>query len=295
MADDGSALNFDELRTFVVVAEERHFARAGQRLHLSQPAVSRQIARLESTLGSRLLNRSKRRVSLTVAGEAVFRDAEAVLAAAARLMQHVGDVSSGAVGRVRIAATPTPAFCLLAPVLRDFRRLHPRFELEWKVGTAAEITVAVLRNDMDMAVMSGPLAHGELRGRVIGREPLWVVTAPAMTASSDYRQWGPEVPWIVRAPGTPTRQTWDAWCKSQRTKPTIGLVVSGAYENRAAVIAGLGAALLPAALVREDVQAKRLRRAGSTPKVSQEFVLVDHPHKHHGAACRAMIGLLGAG
>jgi LysR family transcriptional regulator, transcriptional activator of the cysJI operon len=292
MADDGSTLNFDELRTFVAVAEERHFARAGQRLHLSQPAVSRQISRLESTLGSRLLNRSKRRVSLTVAGEAVFRDAEAVLAAAARLMQHVGDVSSGAVGRVRIAATPTPAFCLLASVIRDFRRLHPQFELDWRTGTAAEITGLVLRNDVDLAVVSGPLSHGELRGRVIGTEPLWVVTAPGIAAPSDYRQWSHEVPWIVRTPGTPARETWDAWCKSQRMKPTIGLVVSGAYENREAVLAGVGAALLPAALVREDVRAKRLQRARSAPKASQDFVLVDHPHKHHGAACRAMIALL---
>ena len=82
-------MEFRHLRTFVAVAELRHFARAASVCNLSQPAVSHQIAQLESELGAKLLNRAARRVSLTVAGEVFLEEARRILAAVDRTHERM--------------------------------------------------------------------------------------------------------------------------------------------------------------------------------------------------------------
>src|SRR5207237_9977688 len=113
-----------ELRTFVAVAELRHFASAASVCNLSQPAVSHQIALLEQEVGARLLNRAARRVSLTVAGEVFLEEARRILGAVDRAHERMQEVARGAVGRIRLGATPTPGLYLLTPLVAHYRREH---------------------------------------------------------------------------------------------------------------------------------------------------------------------------
>src|SRR5213082_601507 len=128
-----------QLRTFVAVAELRHFARAASLCNLSQPAVSHQIALLEEDVGVKLLNRAPRRVSLTVAGEVMLEEARRVLAAVDRARERMHEVTSGAVGRIRLGATATPGLYLLAPLLTEYRAAHPKFELQFQIASVDEI------------------------------------------------------------------------------------------------------------------------------------------------------------
>src|SRR4029434_2052164 len=119
-------MDLRHLRTFVAVAEQRHFARAASLCNLSQPAVSHQIAQLESELGTTLLNRAARRVSLTVAGEVFLEETRRILAAVDRAHERMQEVASGAVGRIRLGATATAGLYLLAPPLAAPRTRHPQ-------------------------------------------------------------------------------------------------------------------------------------------------------------------------
>jgi len=92
-----------QLRTFIAVAELRHFARAANLCNLSQPAVSHQIALLEEELGAKLLNQASRRVSLTVAGEVFLEEARRILGAVDRANERMAEVARGAVGRAEDA------------------------------------------------------------------------------------------------------------------------------------------------------------------------------------------------
>ena len=165
------------LRTFVAVAELRHFARAASLCNLSQPAVSHQIAQLEEELGARLLNRAARRVSLTVAGEVFLEEARRILAAVDRAHERMQEVARGTVGRIRLGATPTPGLYLLPPLLAKYRSEHASYDLRFEIGPIHVIAERVARNDLDMAIVGGMLPSGELQGRSLSQDEL-VIIAP---------------------------------------------------------------------------------------------------------------------
>lgn len=285
------------LRTFAAVAELRHFARAAARCNLSQPAVSHQIRLLEEELGTRLLNRDGGQVSLTVAGELFLEDARRILASVERARERVQSVSSGTLGRVRIGATETAGLYLLPPLLDRYRLAHPQFALQFTIAPEAAILDRVAANDLDMGVVAGKPARAELRARRIGREELVFVAgarSPLATRRckpSDLR----DEPWIVREEGSDTRRQVDAWFRRHHVTPSRVMTLQGPDSVKRAVAAGLGIALLPRSVAADDVSAGRLAAIAMVAhSPTRDVWLIDHPHKHHGAACQAMLRLLDA-
>src|SRR6185503_14972012 len=167
-----------QLRTFVAVAEQRHFARAASLCNLSQPAVSHQIALLEGELGAKLLNRAARRVSLTVAGEVFLEEARRILAAVDRAHERMQEVARGAVGRIRLGATATPGLYMLPPLLAAYRKTHPTFDLQLEIGSTHAIAERVARNDLDMGILAGPLPTTDLQARQLSQDELVVIALP---------------------------------------------------------------------------------------------------------------------
>lgn len=118
------------LRSFVALAEERHFGRAAERLHLAQPALSQQVKRLERELDVELFRRTTRRVELTEAGRRFETHARAVLAAVDRAQDEMAMVASGHTGRVSIGFIGTATYDVLPRVAREVRQQLPEVDLE---------------------------------------------------------------------------------------------------------------------------------------------------------------------
>src|ERR671931_396446 len=167
-----------QLRTVAAVAELRHFAEAASLCNRSQPAVSHQIALLEEEVGARLLNRAARRVSLTVAGEVFLEEARRILGAVDRAHERMQEVARGAVGRIRLGATATPGLYLLPPLLAKYRNEHETYDLRLEIGAIHTIAERVARNDLDMAIVAGATASGELQARSISRDELVMIAPP---------------------------------------------------------------------------------------------------------------------
>jgi DNA-binding transcriptional LysR family regulator len=284
------------LQTFVAVAELRHFARAADRCNLSQPAVSHQIRLLEEQLGARLLNRDGRRVSLTVAGEMFVEDARRILAAADRARERVQNVAAGTIGRVRIGATETPGLYRLPPLLDRYRAAHPRFALQFTIATEKEIVERVAANDLDMGVVPGKPVLGELKARPLWDEDMAIVSA-ASASIAGRRQIKPhdlrEEPWILREEGSDTRRELETWFRRHRLTPSRQMTLHGPDAVKRAVLAGLGIAAISRSVIADELQQRRLVALKlADPLPSRHVLLVDHPQKHHGAACTAMIAML---
>jgi DNA-binding transcriptional LysR family regulator len=161
-----------QLRYFVALAEELHFGRAAERLHIVQPAVSQQLRRLEAELGARLIDRSTRRVALTAAGERFLPEARAVLAAAERAREAVAGSATLRLG------TSTGLGERLPRLLAELARRAPERTVELvRVPMPARLR-QVAAGTLDAALVRGAPAHPGVR-----LEPLWtdalVVALPA--------------------------------------------------------------------------------------------------------------------
>jgi DNA-binding transcriptional LysR family regulator len=156
-----------QLEYFVAVAEELHFGRAADRLHIGQPAVSQQVRRLERELGAELLDRSPRRVRLTAAGESLLPEARAVMAAAARARAAV--TPAARTGKLRLG-TSAGLGERLERVLDAFAGLAPGVALELVGATADERLARLADGTLDAAFIRSPVWEGDRGLRAV---PLW--------------------------------------------------------------------------------------------------------------------------
>jgi DNA-binding transcriptional LysR family regulator len=288
-------MNLSHLKTFVAVAELRHFARAAGVCNVSQPAVSHQIAQLEQEVGATLLNRTARRVSLTVAGEVMLEEARRILAAVDRARERMHGVTSGVVGRIRLGASATPGLYLVPRLLALYRAAHPTFDLQFEIGALDDICGRVARNDLDMAIIAGLPATHELRAKPLCFDELVAVRAPTTPTSARAlrRAELEDVNWIVREEGSAARRELDAWFHRHRLKPGRLMIFNGPDAVKRAAIAGLGIALVSKMTVEEELKTRGLVSVDlRLPLPVRDIHVVDHPQKHHGAACSAMLALL---
>lgn len=140
------------LRSFVVLAEERHFHRAAERLHIAQPALSQQIKRLEQELHAQLFVRTTRSVELTDAGRVLLAEARRVLAAADRVVSAVQHAASGELGTVRIGFVASAALGLVPGILLAVQERWPKLELQLVEATTEEQLRALRNGEMDLGI-----------------------------------------------------------------------------------------------------------------------------------------------
>lgn len=147
------------LRYFVAVAEELHFRKAAERLHIVQPALSKQISSLEAELGVRLLDRDRRHVVLTEAGQTFLEEAIGVLAAADGAKSRVMSIAEGRVGYLNIGFIQ-PALATHVPrSLRRFRALYPEVRIRLAEVTSRQALDRVASGEIHAAFTRLPLEN----------------------------------------------------------------------------------------------------------------------------------------
>ena len=164
-------MDIRQLRYFVAVAEELHFGRAAERLHIAQPALSQQIRNLEAELGVQLLQRGGRGVTLTDPGERLLEESVAVLARFDAAVATMARVRHGDVGTVRLGVFSGPARMLLPELLSELRARHPAVEVVTQLMSARAQEAALRDGGLDVAMLPWQ-PESPLEGRVISRERL---------------------------------------------------------------------------------------------------------------------------
>lgn len=161
-------------RQFATLAEELHFGRAAQRLHMTQPPLTQAIAGLERTLGLPLFDRTKRRVQLTPAGAALLPQVLDLLDRAQALPAHARAAAAGEVGRLRLAFVSTVGFGMLPQWVRSFRAQWPGVRLELIEATGDVQLQALARGDIDAGLLlhTSGQAPPALQSLCVAREPL---------------------------------------------------------------------------------------------------------------------------
>ena len=145
------------LRYFLAVAEEGNITRASERLHVSQPALSTQLAALEDEFGQKLFERGARGIELTEKGVALKRRADDLVDLAERIEAEIKSKDSGElVGTLSIGAGETPAFRFVARAADELRRANPRLNFSVSSGNGEDILAHLREGTLDLGVLVGP-------------------------------------------------------------------------------------------------------------------------------------------
>jgi DNA-binding transcriptional LysR family regulator len=174
-------LELRQLRYFATVAEELHFGRAAEKLHMTQPPLSQAIALLEQQLGAALFLRNRRQVALTPAGAALLPEARRMLAQAAELPELVRRAAAGETGHLALAFVTSADYSVLPPFLLRYRQAFPQVQIVLQEATSDVQVEDLLRQRIDAGLLIPPLpdkAQAELDYLKVLEEPL-VLCAPA--------------------------------------------------------------------------------------------------------------------
>lgn len=236
------------LECFVAVVERGSLTAASTYLHLSQPALSHQLATLEKEIGTPLLERLPRGVRPTPTGRAVLADATAALASANRVMATGRAVAAGSAGTLRIVCAETMTVPILAPTLRKWSRSHSSIRIELTEAASADTMAdAIGSGDADIAI--GP-ASEHFSGSVtrIGTEEIVAVIPAGLDLTDE-----PDVPWTALE-GRPIvhyhqSNGLGAWIDSVAMEHNSSLAAATRTRNATTAAqlahAGLGIALVP--------------------------------------------------
>ncbi|CAN5561812.1 LysR family transcriptional regulator [soil metagenome] len=239
-----------DLRYFVAVAEELHFGRAAERLFISQPALSRQIAKLERDLGTSLLERDRRSVALTAAGSELLKGGRSLLANWDETQRAVSDRAAAAGAVLRVGIQTSIGRGIVADLQAALSRRNPLGRLDLIAVDWADPTVGISDGRVDVAIGWLPLPRqDEFAVNVVAAETRHLAMAAdhrlAEKLSLSFAEIEGEAFIALPEGAGPARGFWLA--ESERTKPaTIAAVARNAEEALEAVASGLGVVLLAA-------------------------------------------------
>jgi DNA-binding transcriptional LysR family regulator len=270
------SLELRQLRYFLAVAEELHFGKAAERLHMTQPPLSQAIQALEEQLGAQLFDRNRRAVALTPGGAALLPEARRILAQAAELPALVRRAAGGEAGRLALAFVSSADYSILPPFLRQYRGAFPDVQIVLREATTDLQVDELLHARIDAGFLIPPLpdkARADLDYLPLLSEPL-VLATPAGTLGADdgpvRLKDVPSMPLIIFprqiAPGL--HDAILACFRAAGLTPEIGQEAIQMQTIVGLVSAGMGLALVPQSvsnLMRPGVEYRPLRDA--TPHV----------------------------
>src|SRR5262245_33820507 len=234
----GRAMNFRQLKTLIAIADAGGFARAIGRLHLSQPAASRQIQALEAELGVPLFDRVTRRLRLTAEGEEIVRRGRRLLQEADSLRDRANAMRSGLTGTLRVGGSPQSIETVLAPFVRHFRRRHPSIEVHFVEDGGARINARL--EDGDAQLVLTTVSNEMFVSRLLFPVCVLAVVAPSHPlgprSSVEVADLA-DVPLLLLQRSFASRGWFDAQCHNADVSPPI-LLESGAPATLMALAAG---------------------------------------------------------
>ncbi len=281
-----------QLEAFTAVAAHGSVRRAAEQLHLTQPALSMALADLERQLDTRLFDRERGRLHLSMRGRELLPLAQEILERMQDLERRAGNIADTLGGELRLGASNTVGNYLVNELLGDFVAAYPEVAVQLRVANTNTIVDDVLSHALDLGCVEGPVCHPQLEILAWREDTLVVCARPdhplahrKRLRAKDFADTG----WIVRESGSATRTQFE---RTLAALPDVRVVLElGQVEAiKQAVGAGLGLALLPRVALDDALAAKRLVRL-PTPflDLRRQLSLVIHRKRYRGPVMQAFL------
>lgn len=252
-------MNFHQLHIFYTVSEKGSFSAAAQALHMTQPAVTMQVQSLEEYFGTKLFNRSTKRIDLSEAGRALMpfarrsieliRDTDMAMSKFTHMLQ----------GRLQLGASLTIGEYVLPRMLGPFGQQYPNIAISMKVMNTAQILDEIANHQLNFGLIEAPVQHPDMQIEAVMKDELKLIVPadhPLAEVSIVSLKEVLKYPFIVREQGSGTRQVMEEQFARknidiQSVRTVMELGSTGAIKS--AVEAGLGIAIISPSSVKHEV------------------------------------------
>jgi LysR family nitrogen assimilation transcriptional regulator len=287
-------IDFRALRYFVAVAEERGFSRAAARLHVAQPALSRQVRKLEDDLGVELFARSKKGVELTEAGEVLLSRAYVLFNQVQQTYFDVTGRTDEPRGTVTVGMPPTPGEMIGPVLLERVKARYPNVELRFREGFSDALQRRLHGNEIGIAVMHDPAPHPDIRVTRLLTERMWIVgKAEALTKESYTLAEATQLPLVMPSRPNFIRVLLERHMDPDGPPLNIVQRADGVWQLKALVRYGHGFTFLTYGAVVSEIKLGVLRAAPVTdPSIVWDLCVAMRTDQYRKIAAAAVEGLI---
>jgi DNA-binding transcriptional LysR family regulator len=246
-----------QLEILRAVAQTGSFTSAGEQLHLSQSAVSRQILLLEEELGEPLFLRVGRTVRMTAAAESLVQLGKRVFQDVRETVGIITDRTRELRGTLRLSGGMTVCLYVFPPLLKHLRRTHPQLDVRLRVATAEQSIHEIRAGRVDAGLLTLPIEESDLVTVPVMREELLVVMPPRHPLARRRRVAPRDLagqPFVLFEVGSATRRVIDQFFASEKIEPTIVMDTENVEIIKAMVKTGLGIGIVPYQAIAREVQ-----------------------------------------
>ena len=254
-------MDLRQLEILRAIADTGSFTAAGNKLHVSQSAISRQILLLEEELGEAVFHRIGRRIRITPAGESLLQLSHRVFQDVHDTVTAISDTQESLRGTMRLVGGMTVCLYVFPALLAELRRIHPNLDLKITVGSA-ERSIAMLRAGAgDLGLLTLPVEATDLVSVPVLQEELLLVTYPTHPLARKSRVVPSDLnkqPFILFEAGSLTRRLVEAFFTRERIEAEIVMETENVEIIKAMVRHGLGISIVPWVAAAADVKSKQL-------------------------------------
>lgn len=252
-------LNFHQLHIFYTVAERGSFSAAAQSLHMTQPAVTMQVQSLEDYFGTKLLQRSTKRIELTEAGRALMPYAQRSIDLIRDTDQAMSSFTKQLKGRLQLGSSLTIGEYILPRLLGPFGQEYPHIAISMKVMNTSQIMEDILNHQLNFGLIEAPVNHPDMHMEAVMSDELKLIVSkdhPLAERASVSLEEVMEYPFVLREQGSGTRLVMEEQLKKKKIDPASMKIVmelgsTGAVKS--AVEAGLGISFVSTSSVKHEV------------------------------------------
>ncbi len=288
-----------KLKVFSIVAETKSFSRASEIIRLTQPAVSLQIQALEEMYGTKLFNRSGCVITLTKAGEMLYRYAKEISSLYAAAEKEIGGVTGLVKGVISVGASSTIGNYVLPAVIADFRRKFPKVAIHLQVGNTKNVVDFLNAGSVDIGLVEGDVNKQKLLLEKLIPDEMVFIMSPyhhlAKKSSISIIELSKE-PLIFREEGSGTRQAIEKYLAKHgmsQQQLKISLIMGSTESIKGAVEEGLGTSIMSRWTTRKEVKYGSLKTSVfKEDKFVRDFSLLYKKSKEHSHTIEQFMGFL---
>lgn len=253
------ALNFHQLHIFYTVADKGSFSAAAAALHMTQPAVTMQVQSLEDYFGTKLFQRSTKRIELTEAGKTLLPYARRSIDLIRETDTAMSKFTSQLKGRLQLGASLTIGEYILPRVLGSFGQEYPHISISMKVMNTTQIMDDIFGHHLNFGLIEAPVSHPDLHIEPVMNDELVLIAPkghPLAARESVLLEEAMKYPLVLREKGSGTRQVMEDELRGKNLDPdalNIVMELGSTGAVKSAVEAGLGMSVVSLSSIKHEV------------------------------------------